>query len=214
MKNRFNKNERGFALPLALLLLVVMTIMGTTLVTITSGEHKANTSKDISQQTFYAAESGITIAKTWIVDTSSSKTLSPGGSPGITFCKTNFFPNLNQGSIKAINNPATNRAHVGRNTLNSVITGTSPDEQNRLAKYSYEFFITYTPDPNGNTDPNGNPLVPRTKQVTGTVGSSIAESVSYKTGGTSMATYYTIFSCGKGENDTIVPLEAVVTLTK
>ena len=100
------------------------------------------------------------------------------------------------------------------NTLNSDITGTSPDEQNRLAKYSYEFFITYTPDPNGNTDPNGNPLVPRTKQVTGTVGSSIAESASYKTGGTSMATYYTIFSCGKGENDTIVPLEAVVTLTK
>ena len=43
MKNRFNKNERGFALPLVLLLLVVMTIMGTTLVTITSGEHKANT---------------------------------------------------------------------------------------------------------------------------------------------------------------------------
>ena len=129
MKNRFNKNERGFALPLALLLLVVMTIMGTTLVTITSGEHKANTNKDISQQTFYAAESGITIAKTWIVETSSSKTLSPGGSPGITFCKTNFFPNLNQGSIKAINNPATNRAHVGRNTLNNVITGTSPDEQ-------------------------------------------------------------------------------------
>ena len=208
MKNKFKINEKGFALPLALLLLVVMTIMGTTLVTITSVEHKANTNKDISQQTFYAAESGITIAKTWIVETSSSKTLSPGGSPGVTFCKTNFFPNLNQGSIKAINNPATNRAHVGRNTLNNVITGTSPGEKNRLAKYSYEYFITYPPDPNGNS------LVPRTKQVAGTVGSSIAESASYKTGGTSMATYYTIFSCGKGENDTIVPLEAVITLTK
>ena len=48
----------------------------------------------------------------------------------------------------------------------------------------------------------------------GLVGSSIAEGTSYKTGGTSMATYYTIFSCGKGENDTIVPLEAVITLTK
>ena len=28
MKNKFKKNEKGFALPLALLLLVVMTIMG------------------------------------------------------------------------------------------------------------------------------------------------------------------------------------------
>jgi hypothetical protein len=183
---------------------------------IASSDHKQNNLLDSNQQAFYAAETGITIAKKWIVETSSSKTLSPGGSPAITFCKTNFFPNLNQGSIKAINNPATNQAHVGRNTLNSVISmsGASAGEQKRLAKYSYEFFITYTPDPNGNTDPNGNSLVPRKKQVTGTVGSGVAEGTSYKTGGTSMATYYTIFSCGKGESDTIVPLEAVVTLVQ
>ena len=55
MTNKLNKNERGFALPLVLLLLVVMTIMGMTLVTITSNEHKANTDKDVSQQSFYAA---------------------------------------------------------------------------------------------------------------------------------------------------------------
>ena len=61
--------EKGFALPLALLLLLVMTIMGTTLVSITSKDHKANTNKDISQQAFYAAESGITQAKKYLVDT-------------------------------------------------------------------------------------------------------------------------------------------------
>ena len=205
---KYKKSERGFALALALLLLVVMSLMGASLVLIASKDHKTNALLDSSQQAFYAAETGITIAKKWIVDTSSSKTLSPGGIPGITFCKTNFFPNLKQDSIKAINNPATNQAYVDKKTLNSVITGTSADEQKRLAKYSYEFFITYTPDPNGNS------LVPRTKQVTGTVGSSVAEGTSYKTGGSSMATYYTIFSCGKGENDTIVPLEAVITLTK
>ena len=210
---KYKKSERGFALALALLLLVVMSLMGASLVLIASSDHKQNSLLDTNQQAFYAAETGITIAKKWIVDTSSSKTLSPGGIPGITFCKTNFFPNLKQDSIKAINNPATNQAYVDKKTLNSVITGASADEQKRLAKYSYEFFITYTPDPKGNTDPNGNSLVPRTKQVTGTVGSSVAESTSYKTGGTSMATYYTIFSCGKGENDTIVPLEAVVTFT-
>jgi Tfp pilus assembly protein PilX len=211
---KYKKSEGGFAIALALLLLLVMSLMGATLVMVASSDHKQNTLLDSNQQAFYAAETGITIAKKWIVETSSTKTLSPGGSPAISFCKTNFFPNLDQGSIKAINNPATNQAHVSRNTLNSVISGTSTDEQKRLAKYSYEFFITYTPDSNGNTDPNGNPLVPRTKQVTGTMGSSVAESTSYKTGGTSMATYYTIFSCGKGENDTIVPLEAVVTLVQ
>ena len=209
---KYKKSEGGFAIALALLLLLVMSLMGATLVMVASSDHKQNTLLDSNQQAFYAAETGITIAKKWIVETSSTKTLSPGGSPAISFCKTNFFPNLDQGSIKAINNPATNQAHVSRNTLNSVISGTSTDEQKRLAKYSYEFFITYTPDSNGNTDPNGNPLVPRTKQVTGTMGSSVAESTSYKTGGTSMATYYTIFSCGKGENDTIVPLEAVIIL--
>ena len=211
---KYKKSERGFALALALLLLVVMSLMGASLVLIASKDHKTNALLDSSQQAFYAAETGITIAKKWIVDTSSSKTLSPGGIPGITFCKTNFFPNLKQDSIKAINNPATNQAYVDKKTLNSVITGASADEQKRLAKYSYEFFITYTPDPNGNTDPNGNSLVPRKKQVTGTVGSGVAEGTSYKTGGTSMATYYTIFSCGKGESDTIVPLEAVVTLVQ
>ncbi len=211
---KYKKSEGGFAIALALLLLLVMSLMGATLVMVASSDHKQNTLLDSNQQAFYAAETGITIAKKWIVETSSTKTLSPGGSPAISFCKTNFFPNLDQGSIKAINNPATNQAHVSRNTLNSVISGTSTDEQKRLAKYSYEFFITYTPDSNGNTDPNGNPLVPRTKQVTGTMGSSVAEGTSYKTGGTSMATYYTIFSCGKGENDTIVPLEAVVTLVQ
>ena len=67
MKNKFKNNEKGFALPLALLLLVVMTIMGLTLVTITSNEHKANTDKDSNQQVFYAAESGISVAKKYMV---------------------------------------------------------------------------------------------------------------------------------------------------
>ena len=46
MKIIKKNSEKGFALPLALLLLVVMTIMGATLVNITSTEHNANTNKD------------------------------------------------------------------------------------------------------------------------------------------------------------------------
>ena len=205
---KYKKSERGFAIALALLLLIVMSLMGASLVLMASKDHKTNALLDSNQQAFYAAETGITIAKKWIVNTSSSKTLSPGGSPAITFCKTNLFPNLKQDSIKAINNPITNQAYVDKKTLDSVITEASADEKERLAKYSYEYFITYTPDQDGDTSTK------KEKIAQGTVGSSIAESTLYKAGGSSIATYYTIFSCGKGENDTIVPLEAVVTLTR
>ena len=92
-----NKNsEKGFALPLALLLLVVMTIMGATLVNITSSEHNANTNKDSNQQTFYAAESGISVAKSWMVGNISKFSASPPNNldSQLRFCKASFFPNL------------------------------------------------------------------------------------------------------------------------
>ena len=189
MKNKFENNEKGFALPLVLLLLLVMTIMSTTLVSITSKDHKANTNKDMSQQAFYAAESGITQAKKYLVDT---KTLTPQNSPNSKsrFCKTSFFPNLNQSTVKAIN------TYVGKNNLSELISAPG-EEGTRLSKYSFEYFITYTPDSNGNTS-----------------------SMRYKAG--TKNTYFTIHSCGCNErkdkctaqSNIIVPLEAVVTLIK
>ena len=207
MKNRFNKNERGFALPLVLLLLVVMTIMGITLVTITSGEHKANTNKDISQQTFYAAESGITVAKKWMVANSNLlKTTSPNYvDRDLRFCKTSMFPNI-------INN--SKGFKIERKSLNEVITNTTSDELERLKKFSYEYFITYSPDVIGATN------TAKTKTAAKSEGTSITEGTSYKASGTATATYYTIHSCGCGNSknncdrnkDTLVRLEQVVTL--
>ena len=97
INEKFKKNsEKGFALPLALLLLVVMTIMGATLVNITSTEHNANTNKDSNQQTFYAAESGISVAKSWMVGNISKFSSSPPNNLDgqLRFCKASFFPNL------------------------------------------------------------------------------------------------------------------------
>ena len=186
MKNKFKNNQKGFALPLALLLLVVMTIMGVILVTITSNEHKANTDKDTSQQVFYAAESGISVARKWMVDNTSTLT---GSSPNnkdkdLKFCKATFFPNLR----------TANGFIVGRKSLNEVISA-SGDEATRLGKYSFEYFIAYSPDRNG------------------------YNSSAKKKPGTNN-TLYTIYSCGCNErkdkcnaqSNTIVPLEAVVTL--
>jgi len=186
MKNRFKNNEKGFALPLVLLLLVVMTIMSATLITITSSEHKANTDKDTSQQVFYAAESGISVAKKYMVDNTSIIT---GSSQmnldrDLKFCKASFFPNLR----------TSNGITLGRKSLNEVITA-SGAEATRLSKFSFEYFIAYSPDQNGNN------------------------SSAKKKSGTNN-TLYTIYSCGCNEtkdkcsakSNVIVPLEAVVTL--
>ena len=207
MKNILKKNENGFALPLALLLLVVMSLMGSILISKTTSEHRANTLKDENQQAFYAAESGITVAKKWMVANSDTlKTSSPNlVDRDLRFCKTSMFPNI-------INN--SKGFKIDRKSLNEVITNTTSDELERLKKFSYEYFITYSPDVIGATN------TAKTKTAAKSEGTSITEGTSYKASGTDTATYYTIYSCGCGNSknkcdrnkDTLVRLEQVVTL--
>ena len=187
MKIMKKNSEKGFALPLALLLLVVMTIMGATLVNITSTEHNANNNKDTNQQTFYAAESGISVAKSWMVGNISKFSSTPPNNldSQLKFCKASFFPNLRSSN---------NGFYTQRESLNKVINA-SGDEATRLSKYSFEYFIAYTPDQNGNNSSG------RKKTGTNNI-------------------LYTIYSCGCNEtaskcnaqNNIIIPLEAVVTL--
>ncbi len=205
MKNILKKNENGFALPLALLLLVVMSLMASILISKINSEHKANTLKDKNQQAFYAAESGITLAKKWMVTNSDTlKNASPISIDG-GFCRTSMFPNIVSGS-KGLKTDSKN--------LNEVITNTTDDELERLKKFSYEYFITYSPDVIGATN------TAKTKTAAKSEGTSITVGTSYKASGTDTATYYTIYSCGCGNSknncdrnkDTLVRLEQVVTL--
>ena len=178
MKIKNRKSEQGFALALALMMLLVMSIMGASLMQVVSNDHKSNGLKDNSQQVFYAAETGIKEAKRWMLAQSN---LTPGNAPNVKFCETSFFSDLS--SAKTINN------YVETKTLDQLITASS-DETNRLKEYSYEYFITYTPDTNGQTS------TATTKTVSGASGGDISESSSYKSGTTGTATYYTIYSCG------------------
>ena len=205
MKNILKKNANGFALPLALLLLVVMSLMASILISKINSEHKANTLKDANQQAFYAAESGITLAKKWMVTNSDTlKNASPISIDG-GFCRTSMFPNIVSGS-KGLKTDSKN--------LNDVITNTTDDELERLKKFSYEYFITYSPDVIGATN------TAKTKTAAKSEGTSITTGTSYKASGTDTATYYTIYSCGCGNSkdncdrnkDTLVRLEQVVTL--
>ena len=220
---KYKKSEKGFALALALIMLVVMSLMGTTLALIVANDHKKNGDVDSDQQAFYAAETGIAQARKWLAtgpDLSLAK-------PNPEFCSTESFDSL-VGSVKAINT-----GYVGKNTLDNIITptGTSEEkdkEKERLEQFRYEYFVTYTPDPNGDTDPavakefGGKKLVPREKSVAASTGSSITEGTSYKSSDTNMGTHYTIFSCGckgsiskckKGENR-VIKLRADVVLVQ
>ena len=179
MKNKFKNNEKGFALPLVLLLLVVMTIMGTTLVTISSNEHKSNTEKDSNQQTFYAAESGISVAKKYMVGNTNTFNGSQSNLDGnLKFCKASFFPNLR----------TSNGFHYEKENLNKYISA-SGDEATRLGKFSFEYFIAYSPDQNGDNS-------------------------SAKTKSGTNNTLYTIYSCGCNETKDKCNAQSNITASK
>ena len=209
---KYKKSEKGFVLVLAILLLLVMSLMGTTLVVIASNDHKGNKLRDYNQQTFYAAETGIQEAKEYLnQQVQKGVKLKPYDIGPLNFCKTSFFPSLsdNMSYVKAIG-PANGSARKGWASL-SHLGGSDATEKKRLAKYQYEWFITQSPDANGNTIGSG---FPKRGQVSSTSSSDtgISEGTSYKqsSSSTTEAYYFTIFSCGKGENDIIVPIEAVV----
>ena len=201
-RKKYKQSEKGFAIALALLMLLVMSLMGATLVMVAGSDHKKNAAKDSNQQAFYAAETGIAQAKKWLEEQTNLVSNSDPNSE-LDFCKTSLFSNLS--SVKAINN-ADSGVYVERKRLDEIITVTG-DEEDRLEKYTYEFFITNTPDKFGDTRKE------RKDVVEGSSGTSVAEETAYKSGGTSSGTYYTIFSCGK-KGDTIVKLLADVLLVQ
>ena len=220
---KFKKKEEGFIIVLAILLLLVMSLVGTTLVIIASNDYRGNISRDYNQQTLYAAETGIQEAKRYLGEqVKKGQSLNSGAHPDASaqFCKTIFFTSLNhetkkhnkENSVKAII-LASNKI-VASNSLDNLISSNDKTEQKRLAKYQYEYFITRTPRQGGYTDGINIEKNWWSKQVASTsgTGTNIGESASYNKQSASLATayYFTIFSCGKGENDIIVPIEAVV----
>ena len=67
MKNK-NKNIKGFTLILSLVLLVAMSLMGGTLVVLSSSDHRDNNTDDLYQQAFYVGETGLLEAEKYLVN--------------------------------------------------------------------------------------------------------------------------------------------------
>ena len=62
------KSEKGFTLVLALVLLLVMSLMGGSLIVISAQDHSSNNQSDIYQQTFYVAETGLMEGEKFIIN--------------------------------------------------------------------------------------------------------------------------------------------------
>ena len=72
-----NKNEKGFALVLSLTLLLVMSLLGGSLIVITSSDHQSNNTSDQYQQAFYVAETALLEAEKDIINTMMGEWLNP-----------------------------------------------------------------------------------------------------------------------------------------
>ena len=202
-----NKKQRGFALVLAILLLVVMSVMGVTLVAIVSNDFKENDRRDYYQQALFTAETAVNAAKKDLQNRARTAIPVAGNTPwnsAPNFCRPAKFKSLDSSKVYLV---ASSSSSV---LLSSELKTTDPNENRKYALYRYYYFITYAPDSSGNTQ------TPTDITVSGTKGgsSNISEGSSYKGQSTTSARRYSIFACGYGESDTVVSLDVIVLLKK
>ena len=153
------KNERGFALVLGLVLLLVMSLMGGSLIVISSGDHKNNNEGDNYQQAFYVAEAGLLAGERYLMnqymgpwDSNSRNTASRNLPANIqdssdTTCLRSF-PNIDTATFKVslVNPTAASNDEKGRfqqnfyELISSFIEEDSAEE-NYLNDFYYEYFL-------------------------------------------------------------------------
>ena len=227
-----NKNEKGFALVLSLILLLVMSLMGGALIVISSGDHQSNNTSDQYQQAFYVAETGLLEGEKKIIN----QFLGPWGSTGvrditgrslprnqINVTKTNCFRSFRNIKRKELIDEVEVVFQVTHHIVNQnfgkliePIFGTPSDvdslatdekltkEKEYLKRFRYEFFSV-----NIGSAP-----------YLGT-GSSIKKT---SNNSQSLGTAYKIYACGimvaqgtelddyDGEEEIIIPLETVMVM--
>ena len=216
-----NKNsKRGFALILSIVLLLVMSLMGGSLVVIASSDHRSNNYTDHYQQTFYVAETALLEAEKYLVNTylglkkreiasNGEESLGPAdpANKGKHPANSNTADNdsVCYKSFKNIINLTDVYIHHKNGSFLNIIypaliesnlsdpTDADDKEVDYLDKFKYEYFIENV----GNADFTES-------------GSSIAlGSLDVINRGTA----YRIYACGiYDSNETVIPLESLVVL--
>ena len=130
-----NKNEKGFALVLAILLLVVMSVMGVTLVAIVSNDFKENDRRDYYQQALFTAETAINAAKKDLQNRAKTSIPTAGNTPwnsAPNFCRPTKFKSLDASKVYLV--ASSPGSHV---LLNNELKTTDVNENKKFSLYFF-----------------------------------------------------------------------------
>ena len=214
------KTEKGFAMVLALVLLLAMSLMGGALILIASGDHQSNNDSDQYQQTFYAAEMGLLEGERYILNQKNGpyndagvkqtalanlpQNLSPVPAWDGTMTKRNYTTDSVTGtncynSFKDIDRLEFKRVVAESWNFGNILSDSgigSSKELERLKKFYYEFFITKIGDAT---------FMGQGSSITLGAGGSGKNGVAYR-----------VYGCGiyDGSEQMIVSLESVIVLPK
>ena len=181
-----NKKEEGFALVVSMMLLLVMTLMGSVLVMNASSQSKVAGISESEQQVFLSAETGIQDAISWL-----NKEISKSNYPKNKSTTYSSLCNYNLGgSIKVA------AESIKRNVIDEMnITNT--EEKKIYDRITYSWIISQFQE--------------STKTSIG-AGGSVAMGTGYSTAGSgSFGSYfYKIYSCATDRNNMSTMLETIV----
>tara|TARA_X000001036_G_C20536059_1_gene748268 strand:- start:358 stop:960 length:603 start_codon:yes stop_codon:yes gene_type:complete len=181
-----NKKEEGFALVVSMMLLLVMTLMGSVLVMNASSQSKVAGISESEQQVFLSAETGIQDAISWL-----NKEISKSNYPKNKSTTYSSLCNYNLGSsIKVA------AESIKRNVIDEMnITNT--EEKKIYDRITYSWIISQFQE--------------STKTNIG-AGGSVAMGKGYSTAGSgSFGSYfYKIYSCATDRNNMSTMLETIV----
>lgn len=222
------KNQKGFVLTLAILMLVVMSIMGITLVTLLSNDVRQNDSQDEYQQALYTAETAANLGKIRLQTLVTTNRTLPqasttpwNSSNAPSWCRPNRFTkvmNQNPNEIYVVDFLSSSPNRLLGDELDKPVGSLPGNEKSRFNKYAYYYFITNASSSNGSSPIMSNPvntLTTKNAKIAsgGTSGSSVAEKTAYKSSSGGGAQEYTIYACGRHvDSNIIAAIDVTVTL--
>ena len=186
--NTMNKKEEGFALVVAMMLLFVMTVMGSTLVINASSQSKVVAVSESEHQTFLSAETGIQDAISWL-----SREIAKGNYPKNKSTKYTKLCDYNLGSSVEIAQES-----IKRNIIDEMnITNTK--EKKVYDRQTYSWIISQ--------------FQQSTKTNIG-AGGSVTMGTGYSTAGSGSygSYFYKIYACAVDRNNMSTMLETIVVI--
>ena len=174
MKKQRINSSNGFAMILALVLLLVMTLMGSILVINASNQSEITGISETNNQTFLTAETGVESASRWIYSEVAKGTFPKNGSSSVSaLCGYNLGANIK--FAKSYSNIVSNEMGV-----------TSSSEKRVFDRQRFYYIVTEY----------GQSTVTNVG-----AGGTVSSSTNYGTAGGQMTYFYKIYSCAVDSNN-------------